>query len=89
MAVAVRPDEVVTPSQLEALALYASGYEINEIAVIKRTTYVSVRNNMRRAKERLGAKSLTNLCVILVESGLIARNGTDYKPVQDDRVVGE
>lgn len=79
----------ITPRQLELLALYASGYQIDEIASMKFLSYTSVQQTLALARERTGAKSLTHLCVICLEHGLIRRNGKGYKPVQIERVVGE
>lgn len=83
------PREVVTPRQLELLALYASGDTIEEIADVKFLSAHTVRNNLRLAKARVGARSLTHLCVLCVEVGIIRKNGTGFKPVQPERVVGE
>lgn len=89
MAVATLPTHAVTERQLELLALYASGYQLNEIAEMKFLSFHTVRNSLALAKERVGAKSLTHLCVICVDAGLIRRNGVGYKPVQEEGVVGE
>lgn len=83
------PENVLTPRQLELLALYASGQQISEIASIKFLSPYTVRNILGLARERVGARNLTHLCVICVESGVIAKNGTGYKPVQVEGVVGE
>jgi DNA-binding CsgD family transcriptional regulator len=87
----VRPDpfSVLTPRQLELLAMYASGYQIDEIAATKFLSYSSVKQTLSLARDRMDAKNLTHLCVICVDSGVIRRNGVGYKPVQADGVVGE
>jgi DNA-binding CsgD family transcriptional regulator len=81
--------KIVTDRQLELLALYASGHDIAEIAQIKFLSYSSVSKTMATARERVGAKSLTHLCVVLVDQGLIRKNGVGYKPVLEERVIGE
>lgn len=86
---AVNPDLVVTPRQLELIALYASGYAIERIASVKFLSYSSVKQTLATARARTGAKSLTHLCVICLDAGLIAQNGNGYTPVQIDGVVSE
>lgn len=81
------PGSLVTGRQLELLALYASGYQIAEIAEAKFLSPLTVRNNLALARERTGARSLTHLCVICLDHGLITKNGVGYKPVQVERVV--
>lgn len=81
-------EPLVTANELELVALYASGDDMPTIARKKYLSPRTVENNLARAKKRAGAKSLTNLCVMLVDSGLLRKNGTGYKPVQDERVVG-
>lgn len=82
------PGNVVTPRQLELLALYASGYSLAQIGQMKFLSYHTVQEALSEAKLRVGAKSLTHLCVMLVDHGLIMKNGQGYKPVQEDRVIG-
>lgn len=89
MSVTADPLEAVTARQLELLALYASGEDIPTIAKMKYLSPYTVRNILTRARENVGARSLTHLCVVLVDSGMLARNGNGYKPVQDERVVGD
>src|SRR5262245_42358741 len=89
MSMIADPAETLTPRQLEYLALYASGKELREIASIKFVSYAAVQKCLGEAKERVGAANLTHLCVLAVESGVIRKNGVGYKPVQDERVVGE
>lgn len=83
------PTDTLTPRQLEYLALYASGKELRQIAEIKFVSYKTVQQVLATAKERVGANSLTHLCVLALEAGVIRKNGVGYKPVQEERVVGE
>jgi DNA-binding CsgD family transcriptional regulator len=85
----IDPGEVITPSQLELLALYASGHDYATIGQMKFLSPYTVRNKLYRAQERVGAKNLTHLCVICMEYGLIRKNGVGYKPVQVEGVIGE
>ena len=80
---------IITDRQLELLALYASGHDMGEIAQMKFLSYSSVKQTMATARERVGAKSLTHLCVVLLDQGLIRKNGVGYKPVLEERVIGE
>jgi DNA-binding CsgD family transcriptional regulator len=89
MTMIADPTTTLTPRQLEYLALYASGKGLREIAGIKFVSYETVQQTLRRAVGRVGAANLTHLCVMAVESGVIVKNGVGYKPVQDERVVGE
>lgn len=83
------PTSSLTPQQLEFVALYASGHEIRKIAEIKFYSARGVQDSLRAARERVGALSLAHLCVLCLESGVIMKNGIGYKPVQDERVIGE
>lgn len=83
------PTEIITPRQLELLALFASGHDYDEIAEMKFVSRHTVKNVLHLARERAGAKNLTHLCVICVDYGLIRRNGVGYKPVQAEGVIGE
>jgi DNA-binding CsgD family transcriptional regulator len=83
------PNETLTPRQIELLALYASGKELREIAAIKFLSYSAVQQCLATARERMGGVTLTQLCVLCVEAGVIRRNGNGFKPVQDERVIGE
>jgi DNA-binding CsgD family transcriptional regulator len=89
MPMVVDPLTAITPRQLELLALYASGYDLKEIAETKFMSYSSVRGDLAAARDRVGAKTLPNLIAICVESRVIVRNGTAYIPVQEERVIGE
>lgn len=82
------PWNVVTPRQLELLALYASGLDYAEIGSVKFVSPYTVRNTLLLALERSGARSLTHLCAILLDRGAIERDGGDnFRPVQDLRIV--
>jgi DNA-binding CsgD family transcriptional regulator len=83
------PINTLTPRQLELLAMYASGSTLEEIASAKFLSYSSVKQNLASAKERVGAKSLTHLCVLSVDAGVIVKSDGGYKPIQDERVVAE
>ncbi len=83
------PRQTITPMQLELLALYASGYDYAKIAELKFLSPFTVRNNLHRARDRVGAKTVTQLCVICMEHGLIRKNGIGYKPVHVEGVIGE
>lgn len=83
------PITLLTPRALEFLALYASGNELRQIAEIKFVHYNVVQRTLADARERVGAKNLAQLCVLAVESGVIVKNGFGYKPVQEERVIGE
>lgn len=84
------PEPPVTPRQLEVLALVASGYSYARIATMKFYSLYTVQNHVRAALERTNARNTTHLCAMLVEHGMIRRNGTgDYQPVQDLRIVEE
>ena len=74
---------LVTPRQLELLAMYASGYSIDEIANAKFLSSSTVKQTMATARKRAAAKSLAHLCVMLMEHGLIRRTTSgDYVPDQ-------
>lgn len=89
MAMVADPVSTLTPQQLEFIALYASGNDIRRIAEIKFYSARGVQESLRTARERVGARNLTHLCVIALEFGVIRKNGSGYKPVQDERVIGE
>lgn len=79
----------LTPRQLELLAMYASGSTLEEIATAKFLSYSSVKQSLASARERVGAKSLTHLCVLSVDAGVIVKSGAGYNPVQEERIVAE
>ena len=79
----------LTPRQVELLAMYASGSTLEEIATAKFLSYSSVKQSLASARERVGAKSLTHLCVLSVDAGVIVKSGAGYNPVQEERIVAE
>lgn len=83
------PITTLTPRQVELLAMYASGSTLEEIATAKFLSYSSVKQSLASARERVGAKSLTHLCVLSVDAGVIVKSNGSYKPVQEDRIVSE
>lgn len=87
--VPVDPETVITPRQLELLALLASGHNYDEIGKLKFVSRWTVKQTLHRARERVGAKNMTHLCTICVEAGLLRKNGKGFSPVQVEGVVGE
>ena len=83
------PMRTLTPRHLEFLALYASGHELRKIAEMKFVSYQVVQQSLADARRRVGATNLAQLCVIALEAGVIVKNGVGYKPVQEERVVGD
>lgn len=83
-------EAVITPGQLELLALYASGYSYGDIGNIKFLSPYTVRNKLMLALRRSGCRNLTHLSVALLEAGMIRRTSEYiYEPVgQDLRVAG-
>jgi DNA-binding CsgD family transcriptional regulator len=69
--------------------MYASGSTLEEIATAKFLSYSSVKQSLASARERVGAKSLTHLCVLSVDAGVIVKSGAGYNPVQEERIVAE
>lgn len=67
----IDPNTTITPRQLELIALYASGYTLEQIGQMKFMSYSSVKQILAEAKDRVMAKSLTHLCSICVEHGLL------------------
>lgn len=80
----MRPQNQITPRQLEIIALFASGDDYQAIADKKFMSYNTVRRDLKAAMDRIGARSFTHLAVICVDFGLIQRNGVGYKPVIDE-----
>jgi DNA-binding CsgD family transcriptional regulator len=80
---------LVTPRQLELLALIANGYDMVAIGGMKHLSPHTVRNALYAARDRVGAKNLTHLAVLCVDTGLIVREGDEYIPNQPEGVVGE
>lgn len=84
------PERTVTPRQLELLALYASGYSYKDIATTKFLSPYTVQRHLSDAVARVGARSVTHLCVVVFEAGMIRRNSQGvYEPIQDLRIAGE
>jgi DNA-binding CsgD family transcriptional regulator len=83
------PTSTLTPRQLELLAMYASGYSLSDIAGLKFLSYKAVQKTLAAAKERSGADSLTHLVAVCAQAGVIVRDGKGFKPIQEERVVGE
>lgn len=81
------PAEVLTQRQLEFLALFASGYTYAQIAQMKYVSYHTVRHTLNLARANVGASTLTHLCVLALEAGVIERNGVGFKPVVDPYVA--
>lgn len=89
--VGIDPENTVTPVELEVLALYASGYSYDEIAGIKFFSAYTVRNQIRRAVLRSGARNPTHLAAVAAQRQLIklrVETGI-FEPVQDLRIAGE
>jgi DNA-binding CsgD family transcriptional regulator len=84
------PNDILTPRQLEYIALIASGHTIDQIAAIKFDSYWTVKRDLTIARERVGAITLAHLAVVCLDAGVLKRNGRrgNYLPVQDERVVG-
>lgn len=90
--VAVRIDvgNSVTPGELEALALYASGYSYEEIGSLKLWSPYTVRNRLRRAVARSGARNVTHLAAVAAQQQIIKLSDSGvFEPVQDLRIAGE
>ena len=81
------PAKIVTARQLELLGLYASGFTQEEISNAKFLSLSAVKQSMLTARDRVGARSLTHLCVILVDRGILVHSEGIYKPIVDDRIV--
>lgn len=81
------PARHLTQRQLELIALFASGYDYRRIASAKFLSYNTVRNTLERARQNVGADSLTHLCVLSLQAGVIVPSGQDFVPVVDPYVV--
>lgn len=81
------PADVLTQRQLEYLALLASGFDYGQIAAAKYVSHSTVKITLARARQSVGASSMTHLCVLALEAGVIERNGHGYKPVVDPYVA--
>lgn len=62
---------MLTNCQLEYLALYASGDNTCRIAKVKYLAPSSVRNTLKNAQHRLGARSLTHCVALAFSYGLL------------------
>lgn len=84
------PRRELTEIHLELLALLASGHNLTTIAEMKFMHLNTVRYQLHQARERVGAKSLTQLALLAFEAGMIRRNGNQghYKPALEERVIG-
>lgn len=70
---------MLTPTQLEYLALYASGNNTLGIADVRYMSASSVRKTLRLAQSRCGANSLTHCVALAIDKG--------WLEVQKDSVV--
>jgi DNA-binding NarL/FixJ family response regulator len=90
IAARIDAEHTVTPEELEALALYASGYSYEEIGNLKLWSPYTVRNRLRRAVARSGARNVTHLASVAVEQRIIRSGAAGiFEPVQDLRIAGE
>jgi DNA-binding NarL/FixJ family response regulator len=90
VAVAIDVNTTVTPEELEALALYASGYSYEEIGSLKLWSPYTVRNRLRRAVARSGARNATHLASVAAQQHIIQLTASGvFEPVQDLRIAGE
>lgn len=80
--------ETVTATQLELIAMLASGRSQREIAELKFMHPKTVQYQLGLAMQRTGAHSLMDLAICCARGGLIYRNGQGYKPIQEQRTVG-
>lgn len=72
------------------LALYASGYGYEEIGRMKFLSYFTVRNRLRAAVARSGARNMTHLASVAVQRKILRLTPTGvFEPVQDLRIAGE
>ena len=81
-------EEVITPRQLELLALYASGFDYQQIGEMKFLSPYTVRNTLLYLNARVGARNLTHLSVMCLDAGLIRRseNGM-FVPTNPEGVI--
>lgn len=87
----VDPEHTVTPSELELLALYASGFSYDEIGRTKFLSPYTVRNKLRAAMLRSGARNPTHLAAVAVQRQIIrlAPSGLFEPVAQDLRIAGD
>lgn len=79
--------DLMTPRQLELLALIASGYDMQEVGAMKFISPHTVRNVLYGARDKVGARNLTHLAVLAADRGLLERNGIGYVPVVEERSI--
>ena len=89
MTMIADPTSSLTPRQLELLALYASGYDLPTIAKMKFLSYVTVQKDLATARARTGANTLTHLAAMCVQAGILVPHGDEFRPLQEERLVGE
>lgn len=91
VAVRVDTENRVTPSELELVALFASGYSYEDAAKTKFLSYFTVRNRIKAAVVRSGARNPSHLAAMAVEQRIIRLNPATgiFEPVQDLRIAGE
>jgi len=77
------PSTTLTARQCELIALLASGKNYQQIADVKFVSYRTVYNTLERARSNVGAESMTHLCTLALEAGMIERNGNGFVPVVD------
>lgn len=61
----------ITPTQLDVLRLYASGWSVRDIQVIRASSGHTVRNHLRGARHAYGAKRLYQAVRMARADGLI------------------
>lgn len=81
------PGTTLTQRQLEYIALAASGYTYAQIAGMKYVSVATVKNTLARSRVNMCVDSLTHLCAVCVEAGVIVKNGQGFKPVVDPTVA--
>lgn len=77
------PGKPLSPGQLAALRLAASGYTSRQIATRLGSTERGVHLRMKEACTRLGARSRTHAAVIALRQGLIHFDELDLGQEQD------
>lgn len=77
------PAVTLTQRHVEMVALFASGKSYQDIADAKFMHYNTVRRILEQARQLVGADSLTHLCVLSLEAGVIRRDGRGFAPVVD------
>lgn len=77
------PGQPLTPRQLAALQLAASGYSSRQIAHRLNTTEQGIHLRLKEAAYRLGARSRTHAVVIALRRRLIDFNDLEYPDHKD------